>query len=278
MVTASPTLSRTRPQTGTWSVRFGTGTGFSNAKPIFVPNAQFALSRETENCGGTRSDTTNGLYDMDGDGQPEVIVLNDGRLDVYQLNAERTHHLRAMCPAVHRGPPSEDSQWLWRGHHHRLSLGQGRLITWHQVPFPEIVVTAVGTSDEFGSSLEAPTLYAYGDAELHFDPKYGAFIFPGYKRSVALRITSDQVPPADGRRRNHHRDLPARAIRREHGCECPLQALPESRTCQRRHDDQRKRRQGSLDIAGYVRQRRPASYRQYALRLGHAPSPYGSYG
>ena len=194
MVTASPTLSRRDAVTGggqndTWSVRFGTGTGFSDAKPIFFPNSQFALSRETENCGGTRSDTTHGLYDMDGDGQPEVVVLlpNARRLDVYQLNAVPS------APAVGRLVKIANGYGAVTTIGYR-SAKEDPLRTAHQVPFPEIVVTAVETSDE------APTLYAYGDAELHFDPRHDAFIFPGYKRSVALRITSDQVapPPTEG--------------------------------------------------------------------------------
>ena len=205
-----------------------------------------------------------------------------GSLDVYQLNAERDpdHPFEGNVPSS----PTE-------GRLVKIANGYGAVTTIgyrsakedfitdaHQVPFPEIVVTAVGTTDEFGSSLEAPTLYAYGHAELHFDPRYDAFIFPGYRLlGGTAHHQQPGHPPADGRRRNHHRHLPARAIRREHGCECPLQALPQSRTCQRRHDDQRKRRQGSLGIAGHERQHRPASYRQYALRLGHAHSPYGSY-
>jgi len=191
------------PQTGAWSARFGTGAGFSNAKPIDVPNAQFALSQETENCGGTRSDTTSGLYDMDGDGRPEVIVLNDGSLDVYQLNAERdpNHPFEGNVPS---SPTEGRLVKIANGYGAVTTIGyrsaKEDYITWHQVPFSEIVVTAVGTTDEFGSSLEAPTLYAYGHAELHFDPAYDAFIFPGYRLSVALRITSNQVipPPTDG--------------------------------------------------------------------------------
>ena len=165
----------------TWSVRFGTGTGFSDAKPI---EGRFALSQETENCGGTRSDTTHGLYDMDGDGQPEVVVLkpNDRRLDVYQLNAVPSAPAAGRLVKIANGYGAVTTI-TYRSAKEDLSR------TAHQVPFPEIVVTAVETSDE------APTLYAYGDAELHFDPRHDAFIFPGYKRSVALRITSDQVDP-----------------------------------------------------------------------------------
>ena len=190
--------------TGTWRVRFGTGTRFSNEKLIDVPipNAQFALSQGTENCGGTRSDTTRGLYDIDGDGQPEVVTLNpnDHRLDVYQLNATYQPDVDNVTSA----PAAGRLVKIATGYGAVTTVGyrsaKEDFITFHNVPFPEIVVTAVGTSDEFGSSFESPTLYAYGDARLNFDSKYDAFIFPGYKRSVALRITSDQVipPPTDG--------------------------------------------------------------------------------
>lgn len=187
---------------GAWHVSFGTGTRFGDARAIDVPNAQFALSQETENCGGTRSDTTRGLYDIDGDGQPEVVVLNPNgpSLDIYQLDAEGEQ--------PNTGPVASRPM---AGRLVAVANGYGAVTTIgyrsakengasHFLPFPEIVVTAVGTSDEFESALETPTLYAYGFAGLNFDPAYDAWVFPGYRRSVQLRITSDQVipPPVDG--------------------------------------------------------------------------------
>jgi hypothetical protein len=167
-----------------------------------VPDGQFALSQETENCGGTRSDTTRGLYDIDGDGQPEVVVLNpnDHHLDLFQLNATSQPDVGNVPSA----PAAGRLVKIANGYGAVTTIGyrsaKEDFITFRSVPSAEIVVTAVGTSDEFGSSLESPTLYAYGDARLNFDPKYDAFIFSGYKRSVALRITSDQVipPPTEG--------------------------------------------------------------------------------
>jgi hypothetical protein len=56
----------------------------------------------------------------------------------------------------------------------------------HNLPYPEIVVTAVATTGAFDLRLESTTHYAYRDAGLIFDPGYDAFIFPGYQRTVEL--------------------------------------------------------------------------------------------
>jgi hypothetical protein len=183
-----------------WSVQFGTGTHFSTARVIDVPDGQFALSQETENCFGTRSSTTRGLYDIDGDGQPEVVALTEGRIEIYQLNG--TFQWGAgNQPST---PTSGRLVKIANGYGAVTTIGyrsaKEDYITWHQVPFPEIVVAAVGTADESGAALESPTLYAYGNSGLNYDPKSDSFVFPGYQRRVELRITSDQVvpPPTDG--------------------------------------------------------------------------------
>ena len=182
---------------GSWHVRFGTGTRFGTAKPIDVADGQFAPSQETENCGGTRSGTTRGLYDIDGDDQPEVVALSpDGaRIDIYQLNGTYQPDMGNLPSAPEAGRLVKIAD----GHDAIVTISyrsaKEDFTTYHNVPFPEIVVASVGTHDESGAALEAPTLYAYGDARLNYDPKYDAFIFAGYKRRVELRLTSDQVAP-----------------------------------------------------------------------------------
>jgi RHS repeat-associated protein len=196
---------------GVWHAQFGTTVGFGPAKPISVAASTFALSEEIENCGATYSETVRGLYDLDGDGQPEVLslvgtvnslgYLAGTAVDVYQLNAE------TQQPDV--GPVASSPS---AGRLIKIDSGYGAVTTIgyrsakedastaHFVPFPEMVVASVGTEDSFGGRLETPTLYAYGGAALHYDPAYDAFVFSGYLRSVQLRISTDQVfpPPTEG--------------------------------------------------------------------------------
>jgi hypothetical protein len=56
----------------------GTGVGFVGGKPIEVTEGEFVLSREVESCeatdsAGKTSATTIGMYDLDGDGIPEIV-------------------------------------------------------------------------------------------------------------------------------------------------------------------------------------------------------------
>jgi hypothetical protein len=63
----------------------------------------------------------------------------------------------------------------------------------HNVPYPEIVVTAEGVTDGVGKLRSAVTTYAYGGAELIFDSAEDRFIFPGYQRTVELRATDNEI-------------------------------------------------------------------------------------
>src|SRR5262249_45907799 len=74
--------------TNEWMVFFGTGTRFEGGH---VVNGPFELSLQSEVCPpsgagvtivGDGSATIQGLYDIDGDGQPEVVVLHNGKFDV----------------------------------------------------------------------------------------------------------------------------------------------------------------------------------------------------
>jgi RHS repeat-associated protein len=194
----------------TWTVAIGTGTGFAPAKPVVSP-VGLELSLELVGCYAefafgdfnVGAGTPRGLYDIDGDGRPEVLVLNNGSLDVYQLNAQPDpqHPFDGNVPS---SPTEGRLVTVDNGYGAITRIGyrsaKEDTSTAHLVPFPEVVVTSVETIDTAGSPLLAPTQYAYGGARLIFDPAVDAFRFPGYQRSLAFRLTSNQVipPPTDG--------------------------------------------------------------------------------
>lgn len=57
---------------GGFTVYIGTGAGFINSYPVNPANS-FSLSSETEDCGGTSSTVTRGLFDINGDGKPDLV-------------------------------------------------------------------------------------------------------------------------------------------------------------------------------------------------------------
>jgi hypothetical protein len=174
-----------------WRVWIGTGTGFAPPINIEVPGWEFVFSGQTESCDGQFSRTWGGLYDVDGDGKPEVVFHNNnGFLDVYQLAGG----------SVPRTPEAGRLVQVDNGYGAKTTIGYRSAkedgTTSHQVPFPEIVVTSVETTGTqgLGGTLSA-TRYAYGGAELIFDSALDAFTLPGYQRSVELRL----VPALGGK-------------------------------------------------------------------------------
>ncbi|MEP7043276.1 MAG: RHS repeat-associated core domain-containing protein [Dokdonella sp.] len=194
--------------TADWSVSFGTGTGFGPAKPIEMvkgsgglPDA-FALSRETDSCTSVRADTTSGLYDLDGDGSPEMVVLDSAEEQV------KIYHLGAAPDSGPVGTGLAGAPLASTFFHPLDGVGRlnsidngygGKTViqyrsakddasTLHQVPFPETVVSSVSTTgfDNGTTSVLSSTSYAYGGAEQYFDAAYDAFVFPGYQRQVTL--------------------------------------------------------------------------------------------
>jgi len=164
-----------------WRVWFGTGTGFAAPVEVDVPGGGLAISGETEICDGEYSRTLVGLYDIDGDGRPEIVGLNGSSLDVYQLVGNLPG-----SPEAGRLVAIDNGYGAVTNITYRSAKEDGT--TPHQVPFPEIVVTsveAVGTRG-LGGTLSA-TRYAFGDAEMIFNPVLDAFTLPAYGRSVELR-------------------------------------------------------------------------------------------
>jgi hypothetical protein len=74
---------------GVW---IGTGTGFVE-QPIGITTmgADFGFSHQTESCNGSFSFTDGGLFDIDGDGRPDVIGLLENTIVVSQLAGGRAY-------------------------------------------------------------------------------------------------------------------------------------------------------------------------------------------
>jgi RHS repeat-associated protein len=175
-------------------VRFGTGTGFGPPVDIVTePDlGNLIYSLETESCDGQFSRTTSGLFDIDGDGKPDVVVLNGAFLDVYQLAGGELPGI----PEAARLVRIDNGYGAATNVHYRSAKEDGS--TPHQVPFPEIVVSSIQTvSTQSGGMLNA-TLYAYGNAEMIFDSALDAFTLPSYGRSVELRVIPGQGDWVDG--------------------------------------------------------------------------------
>jgi RHS repeat-associated protein len=191
---------------GVWSVAMGTGTGF--APPVSVNSPLgLELSREQSTCSGVGesgelASTPTGLYDIDGNGQPELVNLNlsdptQPHWDVLQLK-----------PAVDQVDVGPVAGVPASGRLTRIENGYGAVTRIgyksakedtrgaHNLPFPEIVVTAVATTaaSDAGAPLVSTTHHAYRGAGLIFDSAADAFVFRGYQRTVELRATSEQVP------------------------------------------------------------------------------------
>jgi RHS repeat-associated protein len=168
------------------TVRVGTGAGFGPPIAITMPpGVEFVLSLEKETCGGNVSETIGGVYDIDGDGRPEMVVLIQGALDVYKL----------VGSADPRTPEAGRLVQVDNGAGARTDVTYGSAkedaSTLHQVPFPEVVVTAVSTTGTKGLGGDVETrLYAHGEAEQFWDPAADRFRFPGYARSVELQRTA----------------------------------------------------------------------------------------
>lgn len=188
----------------TWYVAFGTGGGFQSSIPI-DPSSPFELSLESWACfQDTFTGLMSGLYDMDGDGRPEVVSIDtsDGpaSLRVFQLNAAPLPDgTSAPSPPVEGRLLAVDNGYQAINHITYRSAKEDST-TVHSVPFPEVVATEVSVSTPVANvDLPSSDRYAYGTASLLFDPALDEFRFPGYQRSVHLRIsTSPEVSPAKG--------------------------------------------------------------------------------
>ena len=174
-----------------WQVWIGTGTGFREPISITVNGARFRFSHQNERCDGRVSNTDGGLFDIDGDGKPEVIGLDGETLVVSQLAGGQASGI----------PEAGRLTELDNGYGAKTSITyvSAKQFTDNAVPFPEIVVGSVATTgtQSLGGTL-GKTFYAYGNAELVFDSVRDRFAFSGYRRTVEFRHTLPQADKADG--------------------------------------------------------------------------------
>ena len=165
-----------------WTVSFGTGAGFAPAIPI-ASGTMFNFSSQVEACNGTSSATNSGFYDIDGDGKADMVQLAGGKLEVYQLSGGSSAHVTEAGRLT-----SVDN-----GYGALTSIGYRSAkedpFTRHAVPFAEIVVSRIEQTGTLalGGKL-ATTLFAYGGAQLFYDPMHERWSFPGYTRWIEERV------------------------------------------------------------------------------------------
>jgi hypothetical protein len=170
-------------------VWIGTGTGFVGPINVVSSGGQFQFSHQTETCDGKSSLTDGGLYDLDGDGKPEIIGVGDNKLLVTHLVAGSV----AGAPNSGRLTNTDNGY----GAKTNINYVSAKNFAGNAVPFPEIVVGAVSTTGNLslGGSFAGST-YAYGNGELIFDSWLDRFAFPGYGRQVEARLLA--TPTSNG--------------------------------------------------------------------------------
>ena len=170
-------------------VRLGTGTGWTEEVPVNVgANAgsiSFLLSKSIETCEGAVSRTVAGLYDMDGDGRPDFIEATGTKLRTFQLLGGSIPASANMVGAHDAGRLTSVENGFGAKTMIEYASAKNDFHTLHRVPFPEIVVAKVTTASRDGAM--EPVRFAYGDAELRFDPAADRWTFPGYGRTIVLR-------------------------------------------------------------------------------------------
>jgi RHS repeat-associated protein len=197
------------PSSDGWIVHMGTGAGY--AGPVTIVSPQFELSLERSACGGSGDEshvsaTPTGLYDIDGDGQPELVNLifprerQSGHWDIFQLKAPAAQldvGKVASVPAAGRLTKIDNGY----GASTRVGYKSAKEDTQgaHNLPYPEIVVSAVATTDSSDTTINrllSSTRYSYGGASLIFDSVADAFVFPGYQRTIQL-VSTDPAAPSE---------------------------------------------------------------------------------
>ncbi|MEZ4376173.1 MAG: RHS repeat-associated core domain-containing protein [Polyangiaceae bacterium] len=180
-------------------VQFGTGVGFTVGTefqlPMQVLDEGSPLSRDRVRCYDAHpgddevAANVRGMYDLDGDGQLEFVENSQSTSSwkVYRLKSNPQPGIGSVIgrPEAGRLVSIQDGYGAKTEIAYQSAKQDGT--TAHQVPFREIVVAAVTTTGAGGEAL-ATTRYAYGGAEMMFDPISDGFVFAGYRRRVVQTI------------------------------------------------------------------------------------------
>jgi hypothetical protein len=168
--------------TAATSYRVHIGTGADFAAPVAIEGG-FEISHGDNYCYGFTADTRRGLYDVDGDGIPERLTVS---ADFTSL------HVWKLAGGSGAGVPEAGRLVeINNGYGARTTINyrsaKEDASTVHQVPSPEIVVTAIETTGTKGlGGTLARTDYSYGSIEVFYDSMLDAFRTNGYRRRVQL--------------------------------------------------------------------------------------------
>jgi RHS repeat-associated protein len=159
-----------------WHVQYGNGVGYGERRGL--PD-DFELSRSRGTC-STIAQTVAGIEDLDGDGKPEMLRVENGDLQVRRLLPLGMTDLADAGRLI--------TIFNGKGARTRIAYGNNKTETQtaHQVPFPEIVVRETWTEHPDGTLAINPTRYAYGNARLTYDAVLARWSFAGYQRGVAV--------------------------------------------------------------------------------------------
>ncbi len=164
-------------------VWIGTGAHFRPPIPIRWTGAKFVFSHQTESCDGAHSFTDGGLYDIDGDGKPDVLGLGGNQMFVTQLAGG---HARGRPEA---GKLTDIDNGY--GAIARVRYASAKHHTTSPVPFPEIVVGSVSSEGVHGlGGTLLGSRFAYDRAALIFDSAADRYTFAGYGRTVEVRLST----------------------------------------------------------------------------------------
>ena len=140
-----------------WTVAMGTGFGFATQKAIVTP-LTFELSFEIVGCfaDNTGAGTTAGLFELDGDGVPEILQQFNGGFKVYKLDA--VHQADGSNVPAASGRLAQIGNGYGASTNIIYGSAKEDASTNHLLPNPEIVVASVTTTDASNNQLVQPVL------------------------------------------------------------------------------------------------------------------------